>query len=223
MDVINKFVPAYAPSFENDVPAYIRDVLSVATDIAESSGGAIDLGRLGPASGGGNTSGCGDSQSFQGGDLSETTLAYAWPEDDHSPATQKKPEYADAIDKASQAGQYIGNDGVDCGAFVTRLMIDSGFEPNYNYSGKISDGASSVAGGQLPWLKANWEPVTISSTTDLKPGDVGVNDDASHTYVYVGNIPGFPRPIASASDGERAPMASKANPMDSSYNWYRRK
>ena len=58
------------------------------------------------------------------------------------------PAYAAAITKAKAEGQYVGNDGVDCGGFVTRLMIDSGFEPNYNYAGKLSDGAANVASGQ---------------------------------------------------------------------------
>ncbi len=232
IDDINKFVPAYAPGFENDVPAYIRDVLDVAIKIASDSGGAIDLGKLGVATGnagglsGSDASNCPSSPSgstFGGGDLSATVLAYAWPEQGHQPPTEKMPAYAAAITKAKAEGQYVGNDGVDCGGFVTRLMIDSGFEPNYNYAGKLSDGAANVASGQLPWLQANWQPVNVASTADLRPGDVGVNSGATHTYVYVGQVPGFSKPIASASNGERAPMASGANTMDPDYSWYRKK
>lgn len=230
LDDINKFVPAYAPGFENDVPAYIRDVLSVGVEIAQASGGAVDLGELGTATGGSgglsgsDASNCPSSSSgptFGGGDLSATVLAYAWPEQGHEPPTEKMPAYAAAIEKAKAEGQYVGNDGVDCGGFITRLMIDSGFEPNYNYAGKPPNAGPVTS--QLQWLKENWQPVNVASSADLRPGDVGVNSGATHTYVYVGQVPGFSKPIASASNGERAPMASGASEMDPDYTWYRKK
>ena len=45
----------------------------------------------------------------------------------------KKPEYAAATSAAAKRGEYTGScAGVDCGAFVTRVMRDSGADPNYN-------------------------------------------------------------------------------------------
>jgi len=174
---------------------------------------------------------CAGSSSFGGGDISATTLAYAWPEYHEAPYTTKKPEYDVAITKASGEGQYVGglgHPGVDCGGFVTRLLIDSGFEPNYNYSGKASDGASSVSGGQLPWLQANWQQITPGSTADLQPGDVMINTGATHTFVYVGEVAGFSSTAASASvsfngTGWRSPMADKSDLLASSHTWWRKK
>lgn len=54
--------------------------------------------------------------------------------------TDKKPEYAEAIEKAKSENRFVGDSclggGVDCGAFVTTLLHDSGFDKNYNYGGE---------------------------------------------------------------------------------------
>lgn len=160
------------------------------------------------------------------GNLNATVLAYAWPTYKGSPYMQRMPEYINAVNSAINKGIYVGGyAGVDCGGFVTLLMINSGFEPKYNYAGKSSSGAGNVEGGQTPWLKANWTSLGSSSSINpskLQPGDVAVSSE--HTFVWVGDIPGFGSKIASASFGDRAPMADTAqSPTQSGFTWYRKK
>lgn len=159
--------------------------------------------------------------------LSATTLAYAWPEYHAAPYVTMKPEYAQAVRTAQSNRIYVGGlkySGVDCGGFVTLLMINSGFEPNYNYGGKLGGGAGNVAGGQISWLDANWRLIgRVNSTSELQPGDVAIKTNHQHTYVYVGDIPGFGSKTASASLDERSPMAGKDDVTDSDFIWYRKK
>ena len=167
------------------------------------------------------------------GDLSVMTLKYAWPEYHAAPYANNKPEYQDAMVKAKESGQYVGGGtngqiGVDCGAFVTRLLIDSNFEPKYNHSGKSSEGAGPT-GTQEAWAQKNWSKVGTGSsinTAELQPGDVAFSP--GHTFVYVGTIPGFDSKIASASfstTGEswRSPMAGKESLTRGDVTWYRKK
>ncbi len=174
---------------------------------------------------GGGSDNCAPNQGLIG-----TTLSYAWPEYHAPPYTTKKPEYHTAIEAAQARGQYVGggiNPGVDCGGFVTRLLIDSGFEPSYNYAGDVSSGASNVAFGQSPWIEANWRRIgSVTSTSELQPGDVAINTGKTHTFIFVGDIPGFGSNIASSSfsrgsQGWRAPMAGRENPLSSDIIWYR--
>lgn len=169
--------------------------------------------------------------------LQELTLKYAHPKkyqiSDHM--TTPTDAYRDAIARAKANGQYTGDSclggGIDCGAFVTRLMIDSGWEPNYNFSGQISKGASNTTGGQLPWLGKNWDRLgtgdrmevcdDTSRPSCLRPGDVAIN--ATHTYVYVGHIEGFDSVVASASQCGKAPSAGWESPTDANFVWYRKK
>jgi N-acetylmuramoyl-L-alanine amidase len=170
--------------------------------------------------------------SVTGSGLANTVLNYAWPEYHTPPYVEKKPAYEDAVSRAQAEGRYVGGTtypGVDCGGFVTTLMIDSGFEPNYNYSGLLKNGASSVAGGQTPWLLKNWQSLGhIKDTAQLKPGDVAIKNDRTHTYVFVGNISGFQSQIASASFApksgrHRAPMAGKEATVTSEFEWFRKR
>lgn len=173
-----------------------------------------------------------DSQgcaAVQNGDVVSTALNYAWPDNRGSGYVELKPEYEAAMNAARRDGQYVGGrsyTGVDCGGFVTRVMIDSGFEPLYNYSGAISDGAGYTA-IQLAWVRDNWTSIgTVESTSELQPGDVAfrVNPDGSndgHTFMFVGDQPGFEEDIASASLDSRAPMAGRENPIASNIEWYR--
>ncbi|QQS71025.1 hypothetical protein IPP92_01905 [Candidatus Saccharibacteria bacterium] len=171
------------------------------------------------------------------GDLSAATLSYAWPQYHTPPYTTRKPEYATAADKAQKIGMYIGAtvdfcakrgdvvDGVavDCGAFVTRLVIDSGWDTSYNYNGKLSDGAGPTD-TQKNWLDAHWQNLGTASSIDtatLKPGDVAIS--SGHTFIYVGTISGFDSKIASASLCERAPMAGRESLTKDGFTWYRKK
>lgn len=160
--------------------------------------------------------------------IENATIAYAWPEYRGKDTTRRE-EYAQAISAAQKRGDYIGGcNGVDCGGFVTRLLIDSGFEPEYNSSGRGGNTDSQKA-----WLDANWQVVGKGNEIDvatLQPGDVAMQP--GHTFVYVGdnityiNEGGqevkFDSVIASASLCERAPMAGVESLVDSSVTWYRK-
>ncbi len=152
--------------------------------------------------------------------LANTTMSYAWPEYHSAPYIDKKPEYETAVQAAVSEKRYVGGiryPGVDCGGFVTTLMIDSGFDPTYNSSGK--GGSTSI---QASWLEDNWESLgRITSTADLQPGDVAIRP--GHTFVFVGDIPGFGSQIASASLDERAPMAGHESINGTGVVWYRKK
>lgn len=198
--------------------------------------------------GGGGSSGSGGSKTatasgscvgneFSGGDLGATTKAYAWPEyiqpgssTNAMPgyegkivkATDMTEAYTEAITRAKAGGQYVGGirlPGIDCGGAVTRILIDSGFEPGYNYGGKTSAGAG-YTGIQEKWLQQNWQQISATDASDRQPGDVAIND--SHTYLYVGDSV-FASKIVSASLDERAPMQGHEGVTDSSFRWYRKK
>ena len=189
-------------------------------------------GNVSPASFSGGSGECSSLNQSPGSvnALQELTLKYADPEKhlNRDNFLTKTPDYDAAIKKARSSGQYTGDQcyggGIDCGAFVTRLLIDSGWEPNYNYGGKISAGASNTTGGQIPWLEKNWEKLGTGSSIDtasLQPGDVAINNQ--HTFVYVGDIPGFKSKVASASQCGKAPSAGWEQVNDPSMTWYRKK
>ncbi|MBI5357950.1 serine hydrolase, partial [Candidatus Saccharibacteria bacterium] len=150
-----------------------------------------------------------------GGDISSIVKEYAWPSYSN-PNHEPKPEYKKAHDKAASEGLYVGGGYTDCGAFVSRVMLNSGYEPKYNSSGK---GGNTLS--QQPWLEANWQKISVSSTKDLQPGDVAIN--SSHTFMFVGDIEGFNGKFASASLGSRVPMAGQDNPTSGAFSWYRKK
>jgi hypothetical protein len=155
-----------------------------------------------------------------------TVLAYAWPEWKGSPFTEMMPAWKSAVEQAQANDMYAGYPpGIDCGGFVTLLMINSGFEPEYNFGGKLSRGAGNTIRGQIPWLQANWEslgPATSIDTSTLQKGDVAISE--GHTFVFVGEIEGFASSIASASQYDRAPMADdKQSPTAPGFTWYRKK
>lgn len=158
------------------------------------------------------------STSGAGEGFSAKVVAYAWPEYKPRPFLERMPAYAAAIEKAKSEGRYTGgSNGIDCGGFVTTLMIDSGFEPAYNFNGK--GGSTEV---QKQWLDANWQNLgSLTDTSQLRPGDVAMQP--GHTFVFVGDIPGFNSKMASASLGQRAPMADKYGLSEGSVTWYRKK
>ena len=182
-----------------------------------------------PSTGTVSGDGCSGSSAATG-NLSQTVTSYAWP--NYRGLDDKSTDgYQEAWRKAGDGvyrgapGASSGDIGIDCGAFVTRLLIDSGFEPNYNYGGKSSAGAGNTI-SQEKWMKENWQSLGTGGTIDaatLAPGDVAINDN--HTFVYVGDVPGFESKskIASASLGERAPMSDNQSATDASFNWYRKK
>lgn len=154
--------------------------------------------------------------------LIEYVKRYAWPET--RTRTDKKPEYAEAIENAIKENRFVGDDcfggGVDCGGFVTTLLYDSGFDKNYNYGAK--NGQAGPTSKQRAWAEANWKTVGNGSsinTADLQPGDVA--HSPGHTFVYVGKIDGFDSLIASASQCQYAPKAGLESITSPSVTWFR--
>jgi hypothetical protein len=138
-----------------------------------------------------------------------------------------KKEYYQAVVDAQARGDYVGGGqypGVDCGGFVTLLMRNSGTDPNYN-ARKGNVVAQRAYLNDHPEL---YDKITTAKTVnDLKPGDIWINDDASHTYMFVGSINGFHGNSASASfsttgQSWRVPMASNAGDIEG-ITWYRKK
>lgn len=203
------------PWVYNEIAQDQGTAISEARKAAYTKGIVEAIKKAVPATGKGACGG------FSGGNLAETTLAYAWPQYKGLDIVPK-PEWAEAVKKAQSQGLYVGGTkypGIDCGGFVTRLLIDSGFEPNYNHAGK---GGNTVT--QKEWAEANWQKVGDGSSinvADLRPGDVAFQP--GHTFAYVGTIPGFESDIASASLDERAPMAGKEDPRGGDVTWFRKK
>ncbi|MDR3297824.1 MAG: phage tail-type lysozyme domain-containing protein [Candidatus Nomurabacteria bacterium] len=162
-----------------------------------------------------------------GGAFAQLVLAYAWPEYHASPYFAMMPDYELVVAKRQDEGRYVGggsHPGIDCGGWVTTLMQESGYEPNYN----------DVSGGtavQEQWVKDHgWTRLNPSGDIDtslLRAGDVALTD--GHTFVFVGEISGFDSNIASASYGGenpnsgawRAPMAGTES-LTGGVRWYRK-
>jgi predicted esterase len=143
-----------------------------------------------------------------GGEFVNLVKAYAWPEYHNAPFTERMPAYKEAVERSIAEGRYVGGyQGVDCGGFVTTLVQNSGLEPEYN---KSAPGPGTVV-TQRAWVEAHgWTLLNrdLSTPVDasiLQAGDIAYT--SGHTYIYVGEIEGFGSTIASASLGERAPMA----------------
>lgn len=167
------------------------------------------------------------------GNLLQTVLNYTAHEY-HSPNYfEMTPAYQTAISTAIANGEYVGGStptdshpGIDCGGFVTRVMRDSGVDPNYG------GGGNTVS--QLDYLvnSPEYTEINPTSTNDMQPGDIAIKvgsgaNGERHTYMYVGNITGFETTVASASisysgNGWRAPMAGREKPADPSYRWFRK-
>ena len=157
-----------------------------------------------------NENGCSVNGEFQA-----LVLGYAWPEYHPAPWHDRMPAYAEAVTQSISEGRYVGGSvagvpGIDCGGFVTILVQNSGLAPDYN------DGRGATD-AQEAWVKShNWQLINSSAGTKvdtslLQPGDVAFS--SGHTFIYVGEIPGFDSVIASASysthGAGRAPMAGK--------------
>ena len=152
------------------------------------------------------------------GSLIDLVKSYAWPEYKGLTVTPTD-AYRDAVQAAIAQGRYVGGityKGIDCGGFVTTLIIDSKFDTSYNSSGK---GGYTVI--QEQWLKQHWERLDDNDATDRQPGDVAINE--THTYIFVGPD-AFPNkvPIASASLDERAPMQGHEAVAGNGFRWYRK-
>ena len=150
---------------------------------------------------------CGVTASGDVGSLQQNVLKYAWPEYHSAPYVTPKPDYANLVQERIANNKYVGGiqyRGIDCGGWVTSIVQVSGWEPNYNDEQGATD-------GQEAWVKAHgWTLLNDNANTEidtskLQAGDVAFSN--GHTFIYVGEIPGFNSNIASASLDERAPMA----------------
>lgn len=229
--VMNRFDarrdPAHTETMDPNWPGRF-----VADGVYDSSSVSMNFGTFVKYAAIGGTSATGSSCSNTSNDLAGYILRYAWPEHHDAPYTDRMPDYADVVAERSSTGRgYIGGSvngvpGIDCGGFVSTLLNESGFDPDYNTG---SGYMSSVTYGQMPYIKDHpdqWEMVNsdwnspISDEAQLTPGDVAFTHCSStylsncgHTYVYAGTIEGFGSHIASASYSStgdtyaRAPMA----------------
>lgn len=189
--------------------------------VGRVAGGTVAQSAAGNCNG---TTGNGGGSGFV-----ETVKAYAWPEYKGRFFAEQKPEYAAAIAAASADGQYIGGaNGNDCGAFVTRVMIDSGYEPEYNYAGR-----GGPTGTQIDWVRENWTEIgTVESSAELLPGDVAFHlwsdgSDAGHTFLWLGEDQGFQYGAVEAALGKRSPMATITSIGPTTYDgsnvvWFRK-
>jgi hypothetical protein len=152
-----------------------------------------------------------------------TAKLYAWPTYRGSGFITMKPEYEAAIKAAQARGEYVGVPaGIDCGGFVTRVMRDSSADKNYNAEeGNTYD--------QKKYMDDNPDKYqnlgTKTSTADLQPGDIAITAN-THTYMFTGDQGFNGYDSVSASQGDRAPMASNAYFVDTNgvpFTWYRLK
>lgn len=186
----------------------------------------------GQSTGGSNSTatvnGCDNSSStFVGGTLTQTILAYAWPDYHPAPYFTMKPEYEAAVKAAQAKGVYVGggeHPGIDCGGYMTLLMRNSKTDPTYNsYSSNVVAQKRYLDDHPERYQKVQG----VSGTKQLKLGDIFINSSQSHTYMFVGSIPGFHGNSTSASisftgRSWRTPMASTAYDFTSA-TWYRLK
>ena len=165
-----------------------------------------------------------------GNDFTDLVLAYAWPEYHPAPYVERKPAYAEAVETSLAEGRYVGGfargvRGIDCGGFVTILVQNSGLEPNYNSNPAGATDRQEQWVKENNWTLLNSDPGTPVDTSLLQAGDVAFS--SGHTFIYVGEIPGFESNIASASIGEssaRAPMAGTESLISGNgaiVRWYR--
>ncbi len=215
----------YAPPGENNTTEYIANVKNWIKDLIALSGSSSPASDAATGDSGDSCS-ADSGGSAVSGDAIKTALGYAWPTYHPADYCTERESYKAAILKAKANGEYTGGDcdaahvGIDCGGFVTRVMRDSGVDKDYNRG----NGNTVTQQAYLDEMvsKGKYMKVSASSTADLQPGDIAINDH--HTYMYVGKQTGFNGNSASASFGSwRAPMASAAYGIDGEFTWYRLK
>lgn len=173
------------------------------------------------------------------GSLADFIKAYAWPSYRGPGFLQRMPEYENAVSRRISAHKYVGGTvagvpGIDCGGFITTLMQESGFDPDYN-------GCASNTGPQEYWLREGggsdkWVWLNPGGSpmnaADLQLGDVAFtggytgscSPGGDHTYIFIGDGFGFETNVASASyssgNNGRAPMSGHEGIAGA--RWYRK-
>lgn len=170
--------------YESQIPSAYTDGSATAVDTGASD--AVD---------GASSSGCAaEGSTTISGSFATLATAYVWPyewrsgkspDGKASSPTEKTKEYDDATKAAIKAGKWVGNNGVDCGGFVTRIVQNS-FDSSYNTA---NSGHGGNTAAQLAWLQKSdhWKEISAGQdATYYKPGDVGVYP--GHTLIFVGSI-----------------------------------
>jgi|GEM_PF-2734607 len=175
--------------------------------------------------------------------MKQKIAEYAWPNYRRGgtrAALDTKTAYQKAVDAAEKRGEYSSADGIDCGVFVTRVMRDSGADPNYNDQEGNTLAQKKYLAEHSDVGHKKGDPILyhrVGSDEKLQPGDIAVQNGyvngrhVHHTFFYVGNaIDGlmkkkgkpvdFQGNVASASLDVRAPMASSMMPRYE-FQWYR--
>lgn len=211
---------SYLQIYYKDVKQWIGEMTSTNVDIPPPSGPGSSSG------GGSGTTSC----SCQQAELA-FAKAVAWPTYHDPVFLDKTPAYSAAIKEAVSAGTYTAGSaepyaGIDCGAFVTVVMVESGADPNYNDQ-KCNTTCQKDYMDKHPELYENLGAKT--STDGLEPGDIAINSE--HTYIYAGDQGHAGYNSLSASTGGssgqywRAPTADNAYFSNSAgaFIWYRLK
>lgn len=189
------------------------------------------------------------------GALRELVASYAWPQyrdpdDDAVYAIQQTEGYQAAVRIACIEGLYVGwqsngrhcvrgaggevvdksqYTGNDCGAFVTRLMQNS-IDPEYNLDAGNTEGQLQYLIDNSSGGASKYQEITsqVHSNPNFRAfGDIAIRNNffTGHTYMFIGDFPGFTGDIVSASGGwsgplgDRAPMAGTDSSDD--YRWFR--
>lgn len=206
-DIVARYyeIPSISDAYPNRQTAAVKAF----NDFKDNAPGTISaVGASGDCGGNNESTGSGDAQA-----LIDKVKEFAWA--DGRRGSKQKEAYTAAL-----KGRYKGgNNGNDCGAFVSALMVKSGFEPDY-------PGTNTT--GQKAWLDKHWKKIASPgeiNVADLQPGDVAVIG-GSHVFVWIGEVDGFVGKSAEAALGSNtAPTAiTKGNTfsLPSKYNWYRK-
>lgn len=223
---------AFERSGDYDNHGDIQHRIDFANEAYEQFKGTGGVASAGSSQGGAACSAAGS------GDLIATLLEYAHPEfhpNNYSgPVPPPKPAYLEVATKLTEEGKWVGGGmaeigipGIDCGGFVSILLTQSGFEPDYNFGLDMDRGSSNQEFGQLPWAMRHWSYLGTGgqiNTSDLRPGDVAYSN--GHTFLFVGQVDGFESQYASASySWWRAPMSAGTFETATSpdYVWYGRR
>ena len=125
-----------------------------------------------------------------------------------------KPSYTELVNSGAYYNGGGGYPETDCNGFVTKMVIVTGIDPNYNanhyYTVPLTADLLSGQGWASNWyvFRQRYTPL---DTSTLRKGDVFLKDNSDgrpgHTFFYVGEIEGFQCNIASASLGMWTPRA----------------